>query len=206
MPAPDEGRLRAGLSRDLARRAVGETGDLADALEGAAVNRPRATGPATVFVNLGESEKQANISRDGVAVPVVPIDIGIIDEVVPIIPRLAPRVVSQSIPAGTRVAAGATVEVVMASPFDLPTRIVPDTHAQLRETSLDLVYQRFVRDRDDVRAVLARNPTPDTLSDGDRAALQNAFSANDLSVDEAVPGLGFRNAFLALQAAQTFNA
>jgi hypothetical protein len=188
---------------------IGAARRVSDALElgdRVAVNRPRATAASTVFVNLGDSEKQANIARDGVAVPVLPIDIRIIDEVVPIIPRFAPRVVSQSIPAGTRVASGATVEVVLASPFDLPTRIVPDTHVALSQTSLQQVFTSFVRDRDDVRAVLARNASPDTLSENDQVAIRNAFTANDLSVDEATPGSGIRNAFLSLQAAQTFNA
>ncbi len=171
-----------------------------------AFNMPRATGPTTIFVNLGEAEKQANIARDGVAVPVVPIDFSVIDQVVPIIPLLQPRVVAQSVPAGTRIPQGTTIEVVLASPLDLPTRIVPDAHVALREIPLETVFRDFVRDRDDVRAVLARNISPETLSQADQSVIQAAFTEQHIDIDETATGAGVRNAFLALQAAQTFNA
>lgn len=171
-----------------------------------ASTRPRATGPTTVFVNLGEAEKQANIARDGVAVPIVTIDPNIIQQVVPIVPRLQPRVISQSIPAGARVPQGTAVEVVMASPLDLPSRVVPDAHVALAERPLEQVFREFVRDRDDVRAVLARNTSPDTLTENDRTVIRTSFEAQGLSLDETQTGLGIRNAFVALQAAQTFNA
>jgi hypothetical protein len=171
-----------------------------------ASTRPRATGPTTVFVNLGEAEKQANIARDGVAVPIVTIDPRVLEEVVPIVPRLQPRVVSQSIPAGTRVPQGTSIELVLASPFDLPTKIVPDAHVGLAERPLEQVFRDFIRDRDDVRAVLARNSSADTLTDNDRTVIRRSFEAQGLTLDESQTGLAVRNAFAALQAAQTFNA
>lgn len=203
MPGPFESRLSAAALRTAA------AGARTRAVEEAAVtavSRPRPTGPATVFVNLGDAEKQADIARDGVQVPLLRIDPSALAKAVPIVPRLQPRVVGQSIPAGTRVPVGTAVEVVLASPFDLPAKVVPDVHVALADTPLEEVFRTFVRDRDDVRAVLARNTSADTLSEGDRAVLRSALAARNIAVDDAQAGAGVRQAFTALQAAQTFNA
>jgi hypothetical protein len=177
----------------------------ASAASSAASGSVRAAPPSTVFVELGEAAQKAQIARDGVGVPQVTLNVDALDDLLAGRPQLVTKVVSQSIPPGTAVPRGTTVDVVLAQPGVLPIDVIRDPHLSLTGRSLATVYDDFVRDNPGVRNVLARNETAATLSTADRGVIEAAFAAREVPISDE-PGRTIDQAFGSLQAAFTFGA
>jgi hypothetical protein len=163
---------------------------------------PRKT-QETVFVELGESVQKAQIARDGVQVALVDINPAVLNEVIAGRPPVVTKVVSQSVAAGTSVPKGTTIDIVLAEPRRLPTRIIQDVHVGLAQREIGQVFDTFLKDNVAVRSVIARNERPETLSSADQAILVTAFQQADVPIT-AEPGHTVNEAFNTLQAAFTF--
>ena len=159
----------------------------------------------TVFVELGESAKAAQIAREGVAIPVVRVDRTALDDFLVGKERVVAKVVSQSVQAGALVPTGTAVDVVLAEPRRLPVDILEEFHVGLAERTIGNVYDTFIRNNEDVRRVIARNATPETLSDSERAVIASAFDQAEVGIGTDA-ATGVQAAFKTLQAAYTFGA
>jgi hypothetical protein len=163
----------------------------------------RTAAPSTVFVELGEAAQKAQIARDGVSIAPIALNNDALQSLIVGRPQLVTKVVSQSVAPGTAVPRGTTVDVVLAQPGVLPIDVIRDPHVALSGRTLSNVYDTFIRESPDVRNVLARNESADTLSTADRAVIQQAFQSHEVPIDNT-PGQTIDQAFGSLQAAFTF--
>ena len=163
----------------------------------------RSSEPDTVFVELGQTARSAQIVREGVGVPVLEMDPEILRTVLAGTPRVQAKVVTQSIPAGVSVSPGSTVDVVLAEPERLPASIIQDAHVVLGERTIGEISEQFIRNNESLRRVVARNATAEALTDSDRGVITAALEQADVEVSND-PGKTVENAFAVLQAAFTF--
>jgi hypothetical protein len=159
--------------------------------------------PSTVFVELGEASQQANIARNGVAVPVVSLDPSALQVVLGNTTKVVAKVVSQSIQPGVSVAKGTTVDLVLAEPTSIKVSVLQNAFVPLADSTLDTVFKNVVRDNPQVQSVLARNVGAASLSTNDQATLTTALAQAGAEVGTD-PGHTIDNAFHTLQAAFTF--
>jgi hypothetical protein len=177
----------------------------ADASAAAAASRAvAAERERTVFVEIGEAVRSAQIVREGATVPVLDLDLELVEEALAGTQRIVNKVVSQSVAAGATVPQGTAVDIVLAPPRRLPIRIIRDAHVVLAERTMGEVFDELVRDNSAVRRAVARNQTADTLTETDRAAITTALRNADVPVSDDEPGRSVDSAFTALQAAFTF--
>jgi hypothetical protein len=171
--------------------------------ESAPITSVRTAAPSTVFVELGEAAQKAQIARDGIGIAPIALNTDALQNLIVGRPQLVTKVVSQSVAPGTAVPRGTTVDIVLAQPGVLPIDVIRDPHIALSGRTLSNVYETFIRESPDVRNVLARNESADTLSVADRAVIQQAFQSQELPIDNT-PGQTIDQAFGSLQAAFTF--
>jgi hypothetical protein len=190
-------------------RPVGDVGDIdpggsvAAAEGGTSVVRPAA--PSTVFVELGEAAQKAQIARDGVGVPQVKVNADVLSGIIVGRPEFVTKVVSQSVPPGTAVPKGTSIDIVLVQPGFLPTNVFTDTHTGLAGQPIGAVFENFLQNNPELRNVVARNDSPDTLSDADKSAIQAAFAAQNVPLSDT-PGQTMEQGFKTLQAAFAFGA
>jgi len=159
--------------------------------------------PSTVFVELGEASQQANIARNGVAVPVLTLNPAVLQTQLGLTTKVVAKVVSQSIQAGVSVAKGTTIDLVLAEPTSLKVSVLENAFVPLQDQTLDNVFKTVVRDSPQVQSVLARNTAAAQLSTADQATLSSALSQAGAQVGTD-PGHTIDAAFNTLQAAFTF--
>src|SRR5687767_5968179 len=89
-----------------------------------------------VVVDLSPEPAKAKVVREGYQVPRAPLDAQkaafLVDELIGILPEQTPRVLAQSIPAGSKVAQGTTVDLVLAPTDVIPFDIFADVHQDLK--------------------------------------------------------------------------
>ena len=174
-------------------------GSKAAAASSAAFEKPQ----TTVFVDVGARKIDANITRDGVAITALPIDLDALDDIITGRPQVRTKVVSQSIPAGTPVRVGSTVDLVLAQPSQVPIRIIEGVHVELRERTFDSIYSTTIAQNAELRRVLARTADPETLTPTDAQVVRSALNTMDISVTDE-PGRDLNAGFIALKAGMTF--
>jgi hypothetical protein len=178
---------------------------------GQPVLRVGAVANPVLMIDVGDQAAQAAITRDGAPVPVIDIPQNNLQNLHLVPPVFSPRVVSQSVPAGTRVPQGASVDLVLASPFILPISIIPKIHpyflgpAGQAPFTLAQVYTQFIQNNAGMRGVLTRNTTAPDISSADGQAIVQAFQALSPPVTLSSPD-DVAGAFTALQAAMTFGS
>jgi len=89
--------------------------------------------PSTVFVELGEASQQANIARNGVAVPVLTLNPAVLQTQLGLTTKVVAKVVSQSIQAGVSVAKGTTIDLVLAEPTSLKVSVLENAFVPLQD-------------------------------------------------------------------------
>jgi hypothetical protein len=182
-------------------RFTGATSAAALAAEQPAAAAPVTASPSTVFVELGAASQQANISRNGVQIPIVNLDQAALTTALGHTAPVPAKVVSQSIPAGVSVAKGASIDLVLAEPSSIHISVLQNAFQPFATQTLDDVYKNVVRDNTAVQSVLARNTNATALSTQDQATLTAALGDVSLTSDA---GHDISSAFQTLQAAFTF--
>src|SRR6266404_7329448 len=94
------------------------------------------------FIDVTETTAQVKVVREGFQVPVVELNKTAqfkIDNLPTVVDEFLPRVVSQSIAAGTRVPLGTVVDLVVAPKGIIPFAIVDNVHADLATHTLSQV-------------------------------------------------------------------
>lgn len=182
-----------------------------------AAGDPRALGRATiganvgsmaaqpVFIELGRAAQRPLIARDGSPVPILHTLPDKIGDIVRGGDTVVVKVLTQSVPAGTTVPQGTSIDLMLSSPFNVPLGVFDGVHIALASRDVANVYNTFIREDPAVRNVLARSETFDTLSETDRGIITQAATANGVTVTNQA-GSTLANVFVALQAANTFGA
>jgi hypothetical protein len=163
----------------------------------------RATPQAsTVFVEVSEQSTAAQITRGGSKLAELEINPEVVGSFLDTLPVVQTKVVTQTILAGTAVARGTVIDVVMVRTDDLPIRVVPGVHTGLADLTVSQVGQEFLGSAD-VRDILRRRTDSADLTEAEQATLTSALAQQGVQVS----GTGNQSlgaAFKGLQAAFTF--
>jgi len=169
--------------------------------------RQSAQAAQTVLIDLSPQPAQAKVVREGFQVPAVALDIAkagfFIDNLAQIDVRQEPRVVSQSVPAGTKLLPGQAVDLVLALTRDIPIRIFQTPHRALLDQNLSMLTDGLLQDNA-VRQTLLTYATPAEVPAADRAALTAQFNQQGIAIDEASADTGFAAAFNTARSALAF--
>src|SRR5262249_26398590 len=117
-------------------------------------------------------------------------------------PRTTPRVVTQSIAAGTQVAKGTVVNLVLAPKQTIPWTIFENAHADLAGKTVDFLDD--VVDDPNVGQVVLKYDTAGDVPTADRKVLTDAFTRKGLPVNDADPTRSFGAAFDSARAAAAY--
>ena len=118
-------------------------------------------------------------------------------------PTLAPRVVSQSIAPGIKVAKGASVDITLAPRQDDSIDVIVGVHEGFRGRNVGGVVDTILTQPEVFGAVLdfetaAEVPAPQ------RAAIEAALASNDIGIVADDPKRNFDSAFRTLKGAAAF--
>lgn len=113
------------------------------------------------------------------------------------------RVLSQSIPAGTRVPRGAAVDIVLVRRNIVPVQVFEGTHADLSRATLDVVAETWLADAT-VRANVAAVETFEELPEASRSAIAEIAEAQGVVIDEGDPARRSQALFETIRVAGTF--
>lgn len=158
-------------------------------------------------IDVSEKPLKPNVVREGKQVPFVQLNKDIVEAVIApdviVRPGQAPRVVRQSIPAGTKVARGASVDLVLAPRQRIPGGVFVGGHNGFAQRNVEDIVGSVLEDEAVVSAVLDFEEPADLPPQGRRvveAALQNA----DIAIDDEDPTRSFAAAFRTLKGAAAF--
>jgi hypothetical protein len=160
-----------------------------------------------VLINLSPAPAQAKVIREGYQVPGVALDINksnfFIENLQQISRKDEPRVVTQSVPAGTKVMPGTAIDLVLAPTQTIPFDIFQNPHKDLVGRKLNTVTDTIL-ENGSVRQMLLKYDTPGDVPAADKTALINSFAEANVQVDEASADTGFNAAFNSLRSALAF--
>jgi hypothetical protein len=161
---------------------------------------------AQQIIEISPKPVTSKVVREGFEVPKVTLNKATstfaIDNLITVLPRFLPRVVSQSIPPGTKVTRGTVVDFVLVPKQDIPFDIFENVHDALIGKGLtqvdDLVENVAVRN------VLLKNENAADVTAADKAVLVTEFQKKGIAVDDAQPGKTFEKAFESVRMAVAF--
>lgn len=158
-----------------------------------------------VYVDVGSRKIESQVERDGVPIGVLNIDQAILADHILERPVLQVRVVSQSVAAGTPVPAGTTVDLVMATPFELPVGVVTGVHAGLKKVTIADAYSKLVANNPLVNRIVTR-AAAGQLGAEDTAAVRTIFADAQIDGVEITdePGRDVNAAIETLRMLKTF--
>lgn len=160
-----------------------------------------------VVIDLSPQPVQAKVVREGFAVPAVALNPAkanfFIDNLAQIDLRQEPRVVSQSVPVGTKLLPGQAVDLVLAFTRDIPIAIFEQPHRDLKDRALNVLTDGLLQDTT-VRQTMLKYTTPAEVPTADKTALVAQFAQQGINVDEASADTGFAAAFNTVRSALAF--
>ncbi len=161
-----------------------------------------------VFIDLDDEPAKANVLREGKLVPsVIPEKSRVLEALggLDIVqPTKKPRVLSQSIEPGVRVAVGTTVDMVMAPRDDVVVGIFTDIHVATAETSIGKFVEDLQQSDELVNLALKYGKVSD-VSETDKNRMTQLLAENaEVQVNEGTAGQGFEHAFNSMQVALAF--
>jgi hypothetical protein len=152
-----------------------------------------ATTVVPTVVRAGEEVKSPQLNTDKVA--------DLVGRLVPITRIKVPRVVSQSIPPGTRIPKGTPVDLVLVPVTDIDFSLFETVHDDLRLKAVDSLLP--VLGDPEVEAILKKDK-PEDLTETEKTTLRNKLTPLGVTVDDASPGKTLSLAFQSLQSAKAF--
>lgn len=162
----------------------------------------RATAP--VFVDVSKKPTEAKVSRGGFNVAEIGIRPDVLEGVFDLRPIVRTKVVSQSITAGTAVARGTAIDIVITRTDDLPITVIPGIHEAFTDLTVGAVFTQFEGNAA-VRDLVRRRTDATQLTADEQAQLTTELNANGVEVG-VNPTNNLTAAFTTLQAAFTFQA
>jgi hypothetical protein len=160
----------------------------------------------TQFIDISDKPTKAKVVREGFEVPTVVLDekktTFVLDNLPTVLPRFSPRVVSQSIPPGTKVTPGTVVDLILAPKDAIPFEIFDNVHADLKTRALSHVDD--VVENVAVREVLLRRDTASEVTAEEKQLLVTEFQKKGVTVNEADSTRTFARAFDSVRGAAAF--
>lgn len=160
-----------------------------------------------LVINIGSEPAKAKVVREGHLVPTVKYDLKkaafFIENLPEVAPREKPRVVSQSVPAGTKVATGTAVDLVLVSAQLVPFNIFGKFHVDLAEKNLADLIEKSVISRTKSRRILLKYEQPEDVPEKEKEILIAEFKTSGVTVDDRA-GADFAAAFFSGRAAAAF--
>ena len=162
---------------------------------------------ALKVIDVSDKPLKTNVLRQGKQVPAVVLDQKIIDtfitpdKIVP--PTLAPRVVSQSIAPGIKVAKGASVDIVLAPRNTIPIDVIIGLHEGFRGRNVGGVVDTMLAKPEVVNAVLDFE-TATEVPAATRTAIEQELASNNIGIVADDPKRNFDAAFRTLKGAAAF--
>jgi len=124
-----------------------------------------------------------------------------VDKLVPVTRFNVPRVLSQSVPAGTSVVKGTSVDLVLVPPADVNLGLFDDSHLDLQtRTIADLAP---ILDDSQVSLILNKYSDAASVSQADKEILTGKLASAQVNVNDSA-GRTFNQAFNSLKGAQAF--
>ena len=157
-----------------------------------------------VFVDVGSRKIESQIERDGVPIGILPVDPDILAEAILVRPILQVKVVSQSIPAGTPVPVGTTVDLVMAAPGTLPVGVITGVHEHFKNFKIADAHAALVGSNPLVNRIVT-HAAEGQLSAEDANAVREIFAGANAEVTDQ-PGSDLNAAVATLSMLKTFGA
>ena len=155
---------------------------------------------ATVFVDVAQESTRAEVSRGGIPLGEIRVKPEIVDSFLDDLAVVRTKVVTQTIVAGTAVARGTAIDIVIANASNLPVRVVPGVHAAFEGLTMAQLNDQFATNTV-IRDIVRQRPSPDDLTTAERETLTTAFQAAHVAIDNANP---VDAAFIGVKAAFTF--
>jgi beta-lactam-binding protein with PASTA domain len=159
------------------------------------------------FVDLSEKTAKAQVVREGyqVASPVFNPQRTqfFVDTLVVVNPKQTPRVLSQSIASGTKVARGTVVDLVLARPADIPFDIFDGVHKDLKNRPIAAITDTMLEDPKVRETVLKYEKAAD-IPAAEKEVLRAEFGKAQINIDEAQADATFDSAFQAVRGASAF--
>jgi hypothetical protein len=160
-----------------------------------------------LVIDLSPEPAKAKVVREGYQVPQVALNPQVssffLDNLKPIPPRQEPRVVAQTIPAGTKVLPGTAVDLVLATTTTIPFDIFDTVHASLKGQTISVLDPLL--DNATVRQTLLKYNSAADVAPEDKVALVAAFNQSEvLPVNEANSTTSFQAAFASARSALAF--
>jgi hypothetical protein len=138
---------------------------------------------STVFVDVAQEPTRADISRGGFALGEVALNPDLVASFLDDLVIVRTKVVSQSILAGTAVARGTAIDVVMANPSNIPVNVIPGVHAAFTELTMAQLNDQFAGNTA-VRDIVRHTTSAEDLTTAQRQTLTTALQSASIPVDE----------------------
>ncbi len=163
---------------------------------------------ARPVVDLTPAITQPKVVREGFKVPTVALDLAkstfFLDNLTLANPKDEPRVLLQSVPAGTRVPPGTTVDLTLAPARSIKFEIFENPHKDLATRPITDLTEGILQDAD-IRQTLLKYDTPDEVPAADKTKLINEFRTKaNVTVNDASADTSFEAAFNTMRGALAF--
>ncbi|MCX6627065.1 MAG: PASTA domain-containing protein [Candidatus Solibacter sp.] len=160
----------------------------------------------SVFVDLTQEVKSAQIMRRGYQGPAAKVDVAqaakIIGDLQIVDPKTQPRVISQTIAPGTKVTAGTAIDLVLAPKSSIPLDIFQDIHSAFKGKAL--TFTDPIAADADARKILLTYERPEDVPAVEKAALTGVLARNGVSINESQTNTGFNAAFNTMRSVMAF--
>jgi len=161
----------------------------------------------TILVDLTEKSAKAKVVREGYQVPPAALDKNKAQfefdnyEITP--PKTLPRVVSQSVPAGTKVSSGTVVDLVLVPRSGVRFDIFEGVHADFKGKSVEFMTEGMLEDSK-TRQILLTHENAADIPAADKTFLQGLFNDSGISFDETKEDKSFKSAYDTARGALAF--
>jgi hypothetical protein len=149
------------------------------------------------LIDVSDKPVKAKVVREGYQVPIARIDESkasfFLDNLVAVVPKEQPRVVSQSIPPGTRVTRGTVVDLILAPRITIPFDIFDNVHIGLVGKNIPVLDA--VLDDPQVRQALLAAENPDDIPEDQKADIRTKFARAGVEIIDDDPERSFARAF-----------
>jgi hypothetical protein len=172
------------------------------AVTAAAARSSASRAAAPVFIDVSEKATIAEVTRGGFNLGEILVRPEVLDGVLGTRPIVRTKVVSQSIVAGTAVARGTAIDIVITRTDDLPLTIVPGIHEAFTNLTVGALFTQF-EDNAVVRDIVKRRTDATQLTATEQTQLASALDASGVQIGADATN-DLTSAFTGLQAAFTF--